>query len=130
MVRFSEPRFLNSVRNRHVAPTGKSVGIVYSKLIHGFDAVTSNPVTILVEAKSDPGLYDIAIQSLDGEYETLEEFEREVNKTIDDAEKGRDTPEAKRVWNFLAITRVTAKRLLEALDEALNALDEAIRNGA
>jgi len=109
-----------------MALTGKSVGVVYSKLIHGFDAVTGEPVTILVEAKSDPGLYDVAIQSLDGEYETLEEFEREVNKTIDDAEKGQDTPEAKRVWNFLAITLMTAKKLSEALDEALNALDEAM----
>ncbi|GAG99946.1 unnamed protein product [marine sediment metagenome] len=78
--------------------------------------VTEAPATALIEVGGAEK--EVAITTLDGLYETVEEFEAALEATVTD---GADTD---KIYNFFPMTLPDARALTEALTEALQAAKE------
>jgi len=93
----------------------------YSKLFSVTDAITHEPVTVLVES-IDPldGQKFVAIKTLEGEYGSARDFEQSIDYTIGRWERG-DISGRKEVkmWTLLSFMLPEASRLVDALNEAM-----------
>lgn len=91
------------------------MGVKYSKFITSIGALTFEPVTILVECIKAEGFQGISIESLEGEYDSTEEFSKHSNRVMEDMKT------SDKIYNFLPLTLPDARQLVEMLNEALAA---------
>ena len=80
----------------------------YSKLITVTGAITREPVTVLVEMIETDGFQAVAVHSLEGEYPSAKEFDKDFK----DLRNGK-------IKSFLPLTVPDTQRLTDALTEAL-----------
>ena len=85
----------------------------YSKIFTIIGAITLEPVTILVECIKAEGFLGISIESLEGEYSSLDDFDKASGI-------GED-----KIHNFLPLKLPDARMLVDSLNEALAASEEA-----
>jgi len=85
----------------------------YSKIFTIIGAITLEPVTILVECIKAEGFLGISIESIEGEYSSRDDFDKASGI-------GED-----KIHNFLPMKLPDAKKLVETLNEALAASEEA-----
>ena len=93
------------------------MAVKYSKIFTVTGAITGEPVTIFVEYIEAEGYRGISIESLEGEYPTTEEFSKDSNRVIE--ERCID-----KIYNFLPLMLPDTRKLVEALNEALQASEE------
>ncbi|GAH11675.1 unnamed protein product [marine sediment metagenome] len=80
-------------------------------------ALTGEPVTILVEYIEAKGFKGVSIESLEGEFDSPEEFEEAYKRTVENkADEPKDL-----IYNFLPMTLHTAQILKDTLNEAMSA---------
>lgn len=102
------------------------MGIDYSKLFTATDAVNHEPFTILVETINPIGGETfVVIKTLEGKYETREEFQDAREYTIKGWEKGytRDKGEIS-LYSSLSMLPLGTRQLVDALNEALAVSEE------
>ena len=92
------------------------MGVKYSKFINIIGAITFEPVSILVECINAEGVQVISIESLEGEYSSIDEFSKYSNRVMEDMKTGDD-----RIYNFLPLTLPDARQLVDTLNEAIAA---------
>jgi hypothetical protein len=92
--------------------------VKYSKFFTVTSAITLEPVTILVEYIKAEGFKGISVESLEGEYDSQEEFS-EATKLIVDKRGLSD-----KIFNFLPLMLPDARKLVDTLNEALIASEE------
>ena len=93
--------------------------IKYSKNFTILGAITGDPVTILVEYVKVDSFKGISIESLEGEYEGSEEFEKAYKQAIANTDL-----EDSKIYNFLPMNLEDAKRLSAVLMGAIKAAEE------
>jgi len=97
-----------------------------SKLFTVTGGMSNKPVTILVETIKPLGEETvIAIETLDGIYDSREEFEDALDYTVKGWEKGyaRDNDEIKK-WKLIYLKIPVAQKLFYVLKEVLEAFEE------
>jgi len=97
-----------------------------SKLLTVTGGMSNTPVTILVEIIKPLGEEPVfAIETLEGTYESREEFEDALDYTVNRWEKGyaRDNDE-KKMWKLIYLKVPGAQKLVEVLKEVLGAPEE------
>ena len=92
----------------------------YSKLFTITGAITHEPVTILVEYIEADGFKCVSIDSVEGEYASTEEFEKNHKLAVDKTEVGED-----KIYNFLPMTVPDTQLLIDTLTEAIVASKKA-----
>ncbi len=95
------------------------MGSKYRKSFVSIGALTGEPVTILVEYIEAKGFKGVSIESLEGEFNTPEEFEHAYKRHAVNISEGSD-----KIYNFLPMTLKTAHILKDSLIEAV-AISEA-----
>ena len=88
----------------------------YKKSFISKDALTGEPVTLVVEYVEAKGFKGVSIESLTGEYLSPEEFEQ-AYKDFTKNVKNEDI----KIYNFLPMTIKTATILRDVLNEAITA---------
>ena len=86
--------------------------VKYSKLFAVTGAISREPVTILVELIEANGFQGISIESLEGRYTSQDEFDKDFKNLRNG-----------KIRNFLPLTPPGARRLADALNEALEAYE-------
>ena len=102
------------------------MAITYSKLFTVTDAITHEPFTILVETITPIGGETlVVIKTLEGKYNTQEEFDDAREYTIKGWEKGytRDKEDVK-LCSSMTLKIPGTRNLIESLNEALQAYEE------
>ena len=102
------------------------MAITYSKLFTVTDGITHEPFTILVEIFTPIGGETlVVIKTLEGEYETREEFDDAREYTIKGLEKGytRDKDDLK-LFGSMTLKISGTRSLIKSLIEALKAYEE------
>lgn len=79
----------------------------YIKIFTVTGAITNEPVTILVKRIEAEGYQAVHIESLEGEYSSTEDFEKER-----DARNGE-------IYTFLPLMLIDTRQLADTLNEAL-----------
>ncbi len=106
----------------------------YKKSFISKDALTGEPVTLVVEYVEAKGFKGISIESLTGEYSSPEEFEQAYNasalagysspeeyeQALKDFKKNVKNEDIK-IYNFLPMTLKTATILRDVLNKAITA---------
>lgn len=95
----------------------------YSKLFTITDAITHEPVTVLVESiETLEGHKHVHIKTLEGEYGSARDFEASIDYTIERWERGDiSTRKEVKMWTLLSFMPPEANWLVGALNEALAA---------
>ena len=93
--------------------------VKYSKGFTITGAITGDPVTILVEYVKVDTFKGISIESLEGIYETSEDFEKAYKQAL----ANTDVEDTK-IYNFLPMTLEDAKRLNTVLANAIETAEE------
>ena len=98
----------------------------YSKLFTVTDAITHEPVTVLVESiETLEGHKLVYIKTLEGKYGSARDFEESLDYTIGRWERGDiSTRKEVKMWTLLSFMLPEANRLVGALNEALVASEE------
>jgi len=98
----------------------------YSKLFAVTDAITHEPVTVLVESiKTLEGHKYVCIKTLEGEYGSARDFEASIDYTIGRWERGDiSTRKEIKMWTLLSFTLGEAHKFVDALNEALTVSEE------
>lgn len=98
----------------------------YSKLFTVTDAITHEPVTVLVESiETLEGHKLVYIKTLEGKYGSARDFEESLDYTIGRWERGDiSTRKEVKMWTLLSFMLPEANRLVGALNEALAASQE------
>ena len=98
----------------------------YSKLFTVTDAITHEPVTVLVESiETLEGRKLVYIKTLEGKYGSARDFEESLDYTIGRWERGDiSTRKEVKMWTLLSFMLPEANRLVGALNEALAASEE------
>ena len=98
----------------------------YSKLFTVTDAITHEPVTVLVESiETLEGHKLVCIKTLEGEYGSARDFEASIEYTIGRWERGDiSTRKEVKMWTLLSFMLPGANRLVDALKEALEVSEE------
>ena len=89
------------------------MAVKYSKFFTVTGAITLEPVTIRVECIKAEGFLGISIESLEGEYSSIDDFNNASGI-------GED-----KIHNFLPMRLPDAHKLVDALKEALKASEDA-----
>lgn len=89
------------------------MAVKYSKFFIVTGAITREPVTIRVECIKAEGFLGISIESLEGEYSSLDDFDNASSINSD------------KIHNFIPLKMLDAHKLVGALNEALAAAKEA-----
>jgi len=88
--------------------------------------VSNKPVTFLVETVKPPGEETvIVLETLDGEYETREEFEDALDYTVKGWEEGLAEGEEMKKWKLIYLSIPGAHKLIHVLNEVLEASEES-----
>jgi len=95
------------------------MAVKYSKIFTVTGAITGEPVTILVEYIEAEGFRGISIESLEGKYPSTEEFGKDSNRVFKDSPRSID-----KIYNFFPLMLPDTRKLVEALNEALQASEE------
>ena len=95
------------------------MALKYSKIFTVTGAITREPVTILVEYVEAEGFSGICIASLEGEYDSTEEFGKASSRVIDEMKESAD-----KIYNFIPLMLPDTRLLVEALNGALEASGE------
>ncbi len=93
--------------------------VKYSKSFTITGAITVEPVTILIEYVEADGFKGVSIESLEGEYDSTEEFENAYRRVVEDMKVDEE-----KIYNFLPMTLPDAHRLMDTLNEAIVASTE------
>ena len=88
--------------------------VKYSKSFTITGAITVEPVTILIEYVEADGFKGVSIESLEGEYDSTEEFENAYRRVVEDMKVDEE-----KIYNFLPMTLPDAHRLMDTLNEAI-----------
>jgi len=102
------------------------MGVNYSKIFTATDAINHEPFTVLLETINPIGGETfVVIKTLEGEYETREEFQDAREYTLKGWEKGytRDKGEIK-LYSSITLILPEAHKLVAALNEALAVSEE------
>ncbi len=102
------------------------MSVLNSKLFKVTGGLTDEPVTILVEIVKPLGEETlVAIETLEGEYDSREEFEDALAYTVKGWEKGyaRDNDKIRK-WKLIYLKIPGAQKLVKVLKEALEASEE------
>ena len=102
------------------------MAITYSKIFTVTDAITHEPFTIVVETITPIGGETlVVIKTLEGEYDTREEFDDAREYTIKGWEKGytRDNEDVK-LCSSISLKIPGTHNLVDSLNEALQASEE------
>ena len=102
------------------------MGVNYSKIFTATDAINHEPFTVLLETINPiGGEIFVVIKTLEGEYETREEFQDAREYTLKGWEKGytRDKGEIK-LYSSITMMLPSTRQLVDALNEALAASEE------
>jgi len=93
----------------------------YSKLFSVTDAITHDPITVLVESTDTlDGQKFVNIKTLEGEYGSARDFEQSLDYTIGRWERGDiSTRKEVKLWALLSFMLPEASRLVDALNEAI-----------
>jgi len=89
--------------------------VKYSKSFTITGAITVEPVTILIEYVEAEGFKGVSIESLEGEYDSTEEFENAYRRVV------KDKVDEEKIYTFLPMTLPDAHRLMDTLNEAIAA---------
>ncbi len=97
-----------------------------SKLFTVTGGMSNEPVTILVETVKPLGEETlVAIETLEGEYDSREEFEDALDHTVKGWEKGwASDKDEKKLWKLIYLKIPGAQKLIDVLKEVLEASDE------
>jgi len=90
----------------------------YSKLITVTGAITRKPVTILVESIEAERRRFVSIMTLEGTYDSAQDFEASIDTTIDGLERG---DKEVKMWTLRSFMLPEAELLAEALQQAAHA---------
>ena len=90
--------------------------VKYSKSFTITGAITVEPVTILIEYVEADGFKGVSIESLEGEYDSTEEFENAYRRVVEDMKVDEE-----KIYNFLPMTLSDTHRLMDMLNEAIAA---------
>ena len=90
--------------------------VKYSKSFTTTGAITSEPVTILVEYIEADGFKGVSIESLEGKYDSTEEFEKAYKRAISKTKVGKD-----KIYNFLPMKLEDAIQFRNMFNEAIDA---------
>ena len=93
--------------------------VKYSKGFSIIGAITGDPVTLLVEYVKVDTFQGISIESLEGTYETAEDFQDAYKQAI----ASTDVEDAK-IYNFIPLELADAKRLSTVLMAAIATAEE------
>jgi hypothetical protein len=98
----------------------------FSKLFTVTDAITHEPVTVLIESIETPnGDIIISIKTLEGEYSSARDFEASMDYTIGRWERGDiSTRKEVKIWALLTFMLPEASRFFDTLNEAITASEE------
>lgn len=98
----------------------------YSNIFKATDAITHEQLTILVDAFTPLGGEPIVlIKTLEGEYETREEFEDAREYTLKGWERGYTRDEDKRkLYTSITLRIPETRHLVKSLKEALKTYEE------
>jgi len=98
----------------------------YSNIFKATDAITHEQLTILVDAFTPIGGEPlVVIKTLEGEYETREEFEDAREYTLKGWERGYTRDEGERkLYTSLTLLISGTRHLVNALNEALQLYEE------
>ena len=102
------------------------MGVNYSKIFTATDAINHEPFTVLLETINPiGGEIFVVIKTLEGEYETREEFQDAREYTLKGWEKGytRDKGEIK-LYSSITMMLPSTRQLVDAMNEALAASEE------
>ena len=102
------------------------MSVINSKLFTVTGGMSNEPVTFLVETvKPLGGETLVAIETLEGTYDSREEFEDALDYAVKGLEKGwaRDKDEIK-LWKLIYLKIPGAQKLVEVLKEVLEASEE------
>ncbi|MBA7638251.1 hypothetical protein ES703_45904 [subsurface metagenome] len=102
------------------------MSVINTKLFTVISGITNKPVTILVEAIKPLGEEPIVVlETLEGEYDSREEFEDALDYTVKGWEKGYAREGAKiKKWKLIYLKIPGAQKLVHVLKEVLEASEE------
>jgi len=102
------------------------MAVTYSKIFTVTDAITHEPFTILVEAFTPIGGSPlVVIKTLEGEYDTREEFVDAREYTIKGWESGYTSDnEDVKLCSSMSLLIPGTRNLVDSLNEALQAYEE------
>jgi len=87
--------------------------------------LTEKPVTFLVETVKPLGEETVVVlETLEGEYETREEFEDALDYTVKGWEKGYANKDEMKRWKLIYLKIPGAQKLVHVLNEVLEACEE------
>lgn len=93
--------------------------VKYSKVFTVTGAISRELVTILVECIEAGVFRGISIESLEGEYPSMEEFRKASERVIEDMKGSAD-----KIYNFIPLMLPDTRQLVDTLNEALAASKE------
>ena len=87
--------------------------------------LSNKPITFLVETIKPLGEETVvALETLEGEYETREEFEDALDYTVKGWEKGYTHKDEMKKWKLIYLNLPGAQKLVQVLNEVLEAYEE------
>jgi len=88
--------------------------------------ISNKPITFLVETVKPPGEETVVVlETLEGEYETREEFEDALDYTVKGWEKGFTHKDEMKKWKLIYLKIPGAQKLVHVLNELLEASEES-----
>ena len=104
----------------------RRMSIKNTKLLTVTGVFRDDPITFLVETLKNPGEEAIiSFETLDGVYESREDFEDALDYTVDRYGKGYAHKDDVKRWSLIYLKLLDAHRLVDALNEALAASEES-----
>jgi len=102
------------------------MAVKYSKIFTVTDAITSEPVTILVETLNPIGGETLVVtKTLEGKYGTREEFQEAREYAIKGWERGYTLDKGEiKLYSSITLILPDTRQLVDALNEALAASGE------
>lgn len=88
--------------------------------------ISNKPITFLVETIKPLGEETVVVlETLEGEYETREEFEDALDYTVKGWEKGFTHKDEMKKWKLIHLKIPGAQKLVHVLNELLEASEES-----
>jgi len=101
------------------------VNVKNTKLFTVIGGLTDKPITFLVETIKPLGEEAVVVlETLEGEYETREEFEDALDYQVKGWEKGYTHKDEMKKWKLIYLNIPGAQKLVHVLNEVLQASEE------
>lgn len=108
--------------------------VEYNELFTTADPINHNPVTVSVEYIEGEGVQAVLIRTLEGGYDSKEDFKKGVKHFFDVMERAlgaakpymnpRTKEDDLKLYKSILLSRHDARRLADALNEALHSAQE------